>query len=42
MVWVVAGLGCVVILLCVLILGVLAFDYFQLYCIPPFNILFPC
>ncbi|MDX1435768.1 MAG: FHA domain-containing protein [Anaerolineales bacterium] len=42
MVWIVAGLGCIVVLLCVLIMGALAFDYFQLYCTPPFNILFPC
>jgi FHA domain len=42
MVWIVAGLGCLVLFLCILILGVLAFDYFNLYCTPPFNILFPC
>jgi len=42
MLWVVAGLGCLVVFLCVVILAALAFDYLQLYCVPPFNVFFPC
>ena len=38
--WLWAGLGCVGIVLCVVVVGVIAFDALQLYCTPPFNALF--
>ncbi|MBU0512371.1 MAG: FHA domain-containing protein [Chloroflexi bacterium] len=38
--WLWAGLGCVGIVLCVLVVGVIAFDMLNLYCTPPFNALF--
>lgn len=35
--WLWAGCGCLFILLCVLIAGMWAFDYLNLYCTPPFR-----
>jgi predicted component of type VI protein secretion system len=35
--WVIAGCGVVVVILCCLAVGVVAFDYMNLYCQPPFN-----
>lgn len=40
--WLIAGCGCLIILLCVIVVGMFAFDYLNLYCKPPFNILFYC
>jgi hypothetical protein len=40
MLWV--GCGVVLVLLCVLAAGAFAFDSLNLYCTPPFNILFTC
>jgi len=40
MLWV--GCGCLVVLLCVVVGGAIAFDMMNLYCTPPFNILFSC
>jgi hypothetical protein len=37
-----AGCGCLVVLACILVAGVFAFDYLNLYCTPPFNMLFQC
>jgi hypothetical protein len=37
-----AGCGCVVVLLCVLVAAAFAFDTLNLYCTPPFDVLFPC
>jgi hypothetical protein len=37
-----AGCGCVVVLLCVLVAAALAFDTLNLYCTPPFDVMFPC
>ena len=40
--WLGAGIGCLVIL-CILVVGsAFLFDYLNLYCTPPFNMLFPC
>jgi hypothetical protein len=40
--WLWAGLGCLAIVLCVVVVGALAFDYFDFYCTPPFDMLFTC
>ena len=37
-----AGCGCLIVLLCVIIAAAYAFDSLNLYCTPPFNVLFPC
>lgn len=38
-----AGIGCLVVVLCLMLLAAgYVFDYLNLYCTPPFNILFPC
>jgi hypothetical protein len=39
--WLWAGIGCVVVFLCVLVVGLLIFDTLDLYCTPPFDILDP-
>lgn len=36
------GVGCVVIVLCCLVVGVIGFDTLNLYCEPPFNSFFNC
>ncbi len=38
--WLWAGIGCVVIFLCVVVVGAIAFDYLDLYCTPPFDSVF--
>ena len=38
--WLWAGVGCVVVMLCIGVVGVLLFDMLDLYCTPPFNALF--
>lgn len=38
--WLWAGVGCVVVMLCIGVVGVLLFDMFNLYCTPPFDALF--
>lgn len=38
--WLWAGLGCLVVLLCVCVAGVIVFDFMNLYCRPPFDSLF--
>lgn len=40
--WIYAGCGCLVVLLCVVVAAVYAFDTMNLYCTPPFNALFSC
>jgi hypothetical protein len=40
--WLYAGLGCLVVAICVLVAGAFAFDSLDLYCVPPFDVLFPC
>lgn len=40
--WLYAGLGCLVVVICILAAGALAFDSLNLYCVPPFDVLFPC
>jgi hypothetical protein len=40
--WLYAGCGCLVVLLCLLLVGAYAFDTLNLYCTPPFNALFAC
>ena len=40
--WVYAGCGCLLVLACLLVAGAYAFDYLDLYCTPPFNILVAC
>ena len=37
-----AGCGCAVVLLCVLVAAAFAFDTLNLYCTPPFDVLFAC
>jgi hypothetical protein len=37
-----AGCGCLLVLLCVLVAAGFAFDYLNLYCTPPFNLVFTC
>jgi pSer/pThr/pTyr-binding forkhead associated (FHA) protein len=38
--WLWAGIGCLVLVIFVLVLGLIAFDYLNLYCTPPFDTLF--
>ena len=38
--WILAGCGCLLILCCVVIGGAYAFDSFNLYCMPPFDLIF--
>jgi pilus assembly protein CpaF len=38
--WLWAGIGCVVVMLCIGVVGVLLFDMLNLYCTPPFDALF--
>jgi hypothetical protein len=40
--WLWVGCGCLVVLLCAIVGGALAFDYLQLYCTPPFDAIFYC
>jgi len=35
--WLWAGLGCIGIMICLVIVGAVAFDFLDLYCTPPFN-----
>ena len=35
--WLWAGIGCVVVLLCIMVVGLLIFDTLDLYCVPPFD-----
>jgi pSer/pThr/pTyr-binding forkhead associated (FHA) protein len=35
--WLWAGIGCLVLVIFVLVLGLIAFDYLNLYCTPPFD-----
>ena len=35
--WLWAGIGCVVVFLCILVVGLLIFDTLDLYCTPPFD-----
>jgi len=37
-----AGCGCLLVLLCIVVVGALAFDSLNLYCTPPFDALFTC
>jgi predicted component of type VI protein secretion system len=39
--WLWAGVGCVVVFLCILVVGLLIFDTLDLYCTPPFDIFDP-
>ena len=39
--WLWAGIGCVVVILCIFVVGLLIFDTLDLYCTPPFDILDP-
>jgi predicted component of type VI protein secretion system len=38
--WIWAGVGCLVVVLCLVVVGVLLFDMFDFYCTPPFDSLF--
>jgi pilus assembly protein CpaF len=38
--WLWAGIGCLVVILCIGVVGVLLFDMLNLYCTPPFDALF--
>jgi predicted component of type VI protein secretion system len=38
--WLWAGAGCVLVMLCFMVVGVLLFDMMNLYCTPPFDALF--
>lgn len=38
--WLWAGLGCVGVMICLVVIGAVAFDFLDLYCTPPFNSLF--
>lgn len=38
--WLWAGIGCLVLVIFLLVLGLIAFDYLNLYCTPPFDSLF--
>lgn len=40
--WLLAGIGCLVILCIVLVAGAFIFDAMNLYCTPPFNAIFAC
>ena len=39
--WLWAGVGCVVVFLCIMMVGLLIFDTLDLYCVPPFDIFDP-
>jgi hypothetical protein len=39
--WLWAGVGCLVVFLCVVVVGLLIFDTLDLYCVPPFDMLDP-
>jgi pSer/pThr/pTyr-binding forkhead associated (FHA) protein len=39
--WLWAGVGCVVVFLCIMVVGLLIFDTLNLYCTPPFDIFDP-
>jgi len=38
--WLWAGIGCVAVIFFLLVIGLIAFDYLNLYCTPPFDTLF--
>jgi hypothetical protein len=38
--WLWAGIGCVVVIVFLLVIGLIVFDYLNLYCTPPFDTLF--
>ena len=38
--WLWAGIGCIVIIFFLIVIGLIAFDYLNLYCTPPFDTLF--
>ena len=41
--WIYAGVGCLVVMCCVLVIAAFAFDSLNMYCSPPFNMIFsPC
>jgi pSer/pThr/pTyr-binding forkhead associated (FHA) protein len=40
--WLYAGCGCLLVVLCVLVVGAIIFDQMDLYCQAPFNVLFYC
>ncbi len=44
--WLWAGIGCVVVIIFLIVIGLIIFDYLNLYCTPPFdtllNFLYPC
>ena len=40
--WLWAGIGCMAIIVIAIIAGAFVFDYLNLYCTPPFNVLFQC
>jgi hypothetical protein len=40
--WIYASCGCLLVLACLLAAGAYAFDTLNLYCTPPFNLLFSC
>jgi predicted component of type VI protein secretion system len=40
--WIYVGCGCLAIILCVLIVAAVAFDTLNLYCTPPFDLIFTC
>lgn len=40
--WLLAGIGCLVIACILIVVGAFLFDYFNMYCTPPFNALFAC
>jgi len=40
--WVLAGVGCLVVLCVLVVAGAFLFDYLNMYCTPPFNAFFPC
>jgi pSer/pThr/pTyr-binding forkhead associated (FHA) protein len=37
--WLYAGCGCLLVVVCLLAVGVIAFDQLELYCVPPFDVL---
>jgi hypothetical protein len=38
--WILAGCGCLLLILCVLVIGGIVFDQMKLYCVPPFDSIF--
>jgi predicted component of type VI protein secretion system len=40
--WIYVGCGCLVVMLCCFVVAGLAFDYLNMYCQPPFNLIFNC